>query len=76
MLADSHLGTFTIKGSSIIAFDATTSVQKTLRKPAEQIKNIMSGGKPAMRKSFGDIKATETKFTGRGNENIIILKAW
>lgn len=76
VLADSHLGTFTIKGSSIIAFDATTSVQKTLRKPAEQIKNIMSGGKPAMRKSFGDIKATETKFTGRGNENIIILKAW
>lgn len=76
VLADSHLGTFTIKGSSIIAFDATTTVQKTLRKPAEQIKNIMSGGKPAMRKSFGDIKATETKFTGRGNENIIILKAW
>jgi len=76
VMADAHLGTFTIKGSAIIAFDALTTVQKTLRKPAEQLKAVMSGGKPAMRKSFGDIKATETKFTGRGNENIIILKAW
>ena len=76
VMADTHLGSFTIKGSTIIAFDAMTTVQKTLRKPAEQIKAVMSGGKPAMRKSFGDIKSTETKFTGRGNENIIILKAW
>jgi len=76
VMADAHLGTFTVKGSAIIAFDAMTTVQKTLRKPAEQLKAVMSGGKPAMRKSFGDIKATETKFTGRGNENIIILKAW
>ena len=76
VMADAHLGTFTVKGSAIIAFDAMTTVQKTLRKPAEQIKAVMSGGKPAMRKSFGDIKSTETKFTGRGNENIIILKAW
>jgi uncharacterized protein (DUF433 family) len=76
VMADSHLGTFTVKGSAIITFDAMTTVQKTLRKPAEQIKAVMSGGKPAMRKSFGDIKSTETKFTGRGNENIIILKAW
>jgi uncharacterized protein (DUF433 family) len=76
IMADAHLGTFTVKGSAIIAFDVMTTVQKTLRKPAEQIKAVMSGGKPAMRKSFGDIKATETKFTGRGNENIIILKAW
>jgi len=76
VMADAHLGTFTVKGSAIIAFDAMTTIQKTLRKPAEQLKAVMSGGKPAMRKSFGDIKSTETKFTGRGNENIIILKAW
>jgi hypothetical protein len=76
VMADAHLGTFTVKGSAIIAFDAMTTVQKTLRKPAEQLKAVMSGGKPAMRKSFGDIKSTETKFSGRGNENIIILKAW
>jgi hypothetical protein len=76
VMADSHIGTFTIKGSAIVGFDALTTVQKTLRKPAEQIKTVMSGGKPAMRKEFGSIKSTETKFTGRGNENLIILKAW
>jgi hypothetical protein len=76
VMADAHLGTFTVKGSAIIAFDALTTVQKTLRKPEEQLKAVMAGGKPAMRKSFGDIKATETKFTGRGNENLVILKAW
>jgi hypothetical protein len=74
-MADSHIGTFTVKGSAIVGFDTLTTVQKTLRKPAEQIKLVM-GSKPAARKEFETIKATETKFTGRGNENLIILKAW
>jgi hypothetical protein len=76
VVADSHIGTFTIKGSAIVGFDAQTTVQKTLRKPAEQIKAVIGGGKPAARKAFGEIKATETKFNGRGNDNLIILKAW
>jgi hypothetical protein len=76
VMADSHIGTFTVKGSAIIGFDTLTTVQKTLRKPAEQIKLVMSGGKPAMRKEFAAIKSTETKYNGRGNENLIILKAW
>jgi hypothetical protein len=48
---------------------------KTLRKPAEQLKLITGVGKPAARKNFNDIKATDIKFNGRGNEHIIILKA-
>jgi hypothetical protein len=76
VMSDSHIGTFTVKGSAIVGFDALTTVQKTLRKPAEQIKTVMSGGKPAMRKEFTAIKATETKYNGRGNENLIILRAW
>jgi hypothetical protein len=75
VMADSHIGTFTIKGSAIIGFDTINTVQKTLRKPAEQIRELLSGGKPAARKVFKDIKATETKYNGRGNENLIILKA-
>ena len=74
-MADSHIGTFTIKGSAIIGFDTINTVQKTLRKPSEQLKELLSGGKPAARKVFKDIKATETKYNGRGNENLIILKA-
>jgi hypothetical protein len=76
VMADTHIGTFSIKGSAIIGFDTVQTVQKTLRKPAEQIKELMAGGKPAARKVFKDIKATETKYNGRGNENLIILKAW
>jgi hypothetical protein len=75
VMADSHIGTFTVKGSAIVGFDALATIQKTLRKPAEQIKLVM-GSKPVARKEFETIKATETKFTGRGNENLIILKAW
>jgi hypothetical protein len=75
VMADSHIGTFTVKGSAIVGFDALATVQKTLRKPAEQIKLVM-GSKPTARKEFEGIRATETKFTGRGNENMIILRAW
>jgi len=76
VVADSHAGTFSVKGSAVVGFDPTTTVQKTLRKPAEQLKELLAGGKPAARKVFKDIKATEIKFNGRGNENIVILKAW
>jgi uncharacterized protein (DUF433 family) len=76
VMADTHIGTFTIKGSAVAGFDTMTTVQKTLRKPAEQIKELLTGGKPAARKVFKDIKATETKYNGRGNENLIILKSW
>lgn len=76
VLADAHVGSFTIKGTSIVAFDAVNSSQKTLRKPAEQIKSVISVGKPAARKAYKDIKSTEIKFNGRGNENLIILKSW
>ena len=74
VVADTHIGTFTVKGSALVGFDTTNSVQKTLRKPAEQIKAVMAGGAPQARKSFKDIKATETKFNGRGNENMILLR--
>lgn len=76
VVADSHLGTFTVKGSAIVGFDPAATVQKTLRKPAEQIKSITGVGKPAARKAFKDIKSTEVKFNGRGNDNLIILRVY
>jgi len=76
VVADSHIGTFTVKGSAIVGFDSLQTVSKTLRKPAEQIKLLLAGGKPASRKVFKDIKSTETKWNGRGNDALIILKVW
>ncbi len=48
---------------------------KTLRKPKDQIKEIM-GSKPAARKYFDDIKAVGVKPKGRFNDQMIILKAF
>lgn len=74
VVADTHAGQFTVKNNMLIGFDPTNSVQKTLRKPAEQIRALLQGGVAQHRKSFKDIKATEVKFNGRGNENLILLK--
>jgi hypothetical protein len=76
VMADSHIGTFTVKGSAVVGFDAQTTVQKTLRKPAEQIRAVTGGGKPAARRAFAEIRATEIKWNGRGSDNLIILWAW
>jgi hypothetical protein len=74
VVADTHAGSFTVKGSAIIGFDTTNSVQKTLRKPPEQIPALLKGGVVQHRRYFKDIRATEVKFNGRGNENLILLK--
>lgn len=76
VVADTHVGTFTIKGSSLITFDTSATIQKTLRKPGEQLKSLLANSKPNARKYFKDIKATEVKWNGRGNDNLVILKAW
>jgi len=76
VVADETIKTYSIKSNSVIGFDPNKSVQKTLRKPAEQIKELMKGGKPNNRKQFASIKATEIKYNGRGNEHVVILKAW
>lgn len=74
VIADTHAGSFTVKSNSLIGFDPTNSVQKTLRKPAEQIRALLQGGVGQHRKYFRDITTTEVKFNGRGNENLILLK--
>lgn len=74
-IADEYSKTFTVKGSTLLGFDTSKSEVKTLRKPAEQLKEIM-GSKPAARKYFTDIKAVATTPNGRFNESMIILKAF
>jgi hypothetical protein len=76
VVADEYAKVFTVKNNAIVGFSTTETLQKTLRKPAEQIKAIQAAGKPAARKAFKDIKATETAWNGRGTENLVILKAW
>ena len=63
-----------VKGTSIIGYNETLSVQKTLRKPEEQIKEFKAAGKIALRKFLDDIKAVDIKLNGRVNEEVILLR--
>ena len=63
-----------VKGTTIIGYHEDESIQKTLRKPEEQLKEFKSAGKVALRKYLDDIKTTDTKLNGRINAEIILLK--
>jgi hypothetical protein len=63
-----------VKGTSIAGFSEMLSVQKTLRKPAEQLKEFKAAGKVALRKFLDDIKSVDIKLNGRINEDTILLK--
>jgi hypothetical protein len=76
LCADEYSKTFTVKGTTVLGFDTSKSQTKTLRKPGEQLKELMSSGRPVSRKFFTDIKSVGTTPNGRTNENMIILKAW
>ena len=66
--------TLTVKGASIDNFDAQKSVAKTLRRPAEQLKEFAKAGKVALRTFIKDIKATEILLNGRVNTDCILLR--
>ena len=63
-----------VKGTTITGFSEMKSVQKTLRKPVEQLAAFKSAGKVALRKFLEDINAVDTKMNGRLNEETILLK--
>jgi len=63
-----------VKGTTITGFNEATSVQKTLRKPADQLKEFKAAGKVVLRKFLEDINAVDTRMNGRINEDIILLK--
>jgi hypothetical protein len=72
--ADSLTGPLNIKGTSIIGFDTTKSITKTLRKPEDQLKEFAKASKVELRKFVDNIKTTEAKANGRINSNQILLK--
>jgi hypothetical protein len=63
-----------VKGASIVNFSENSSVQKTLRKPEEKLKEFKTAGKVQLRKFLDTINATDTKMNGRINEETILLK--
>lgn len=74
-VADEMTGPITVKGTTLVGFNEHLSIQKTIRKPDEKLKEFKAAGKIALRKFIEDINATDTKLNGRINEDIILLKA-
>lgn len=64
----------TVKGTAIQGFDETASIQKTLRKPEETLKEFKSAGKVKLRKFLEELSTTDTKMNGRLNTDTIILR--
>lgn len=65
-----------VKGTSIIDF-TEKSFQKTLRKPADQLREFKEQNtQKRVTDWFGKIKATETSLNGRMNADIMILKVF
>ena len=65
-----------VKGTSLTEF-SEKSFQKTLRKPAEQIKEFKEQNTAKRVETwFGKIKSVETKLNGRMSADIVILKVF
>ncbi len=73
-VADSVTGPLGVKGTSLVGFNTSTSVGKTLRKPEEKLKEFAKASKVQLRKFLDEIKATETIGNGRINSDMILLK--
>jgi len=64
----------TVKGTTLQNWSPEKSKQKTLRKPEEQIKDLMDSGKVKLRSFIDNIKSKEQAVNGRINIDTIILK--
>ena len=63
-----------VRGTTIINYDETSSEGKRLRKPEEVIKSVLSAGKVGLRKIMNDVKTVKQSCNGRINMNMIILR--
>jgi hypothetical protein len=67
-------GGLSVKGSSILNFVESKSVQKKLRKPEQMLPEVLNGGKVFLRNVMESIRAVDSKLTGRINADTILLK--
>ena len=65
-----------VKGTTMMGFLEDESLQKTLRKPKEQLPIFKKITKRSLNKEFDAIKSVGTKMNGRINEHTLILKVF
>jgi hypothetical protein len=64
----------TVKGTGLIGYDEKLSISKTLRKPDQQLAELMKSGKLQLRKFMDGIKTTPSLLNGRINADTLLLK--
>lgn len=67
-------GGLSVKGSTIVNFTESKSIQKKLRKPEVTIPEVLNGGKVLLRNLLDDIRAVDSKLTGRINKDTILVR--
>lgn len=63
-----------VKGSTILSYNESKSVHKTLRKPEARLPEILKGGKVYLRNALDNIRSVEVSLTGRLNADTILLR--
>jgi hypothetical protein len=63
-----------IKGSALQNYDPEVSETKTLRKPVEQLKELINVGKVQLRKFMDNIKTKSGNVNGRVNVEMLIVR--
>ena len=63
-----------VKGTTIQSYNEDESIQKTLRKPEEKLKEFKEAGKIKVKKFLDEINAVDIKLNGRINPETILLK--
>lgn len=64
----------TVKGNTILNYNESKSITKTLRKPESILPDVVKGGKVFLRNVMESINAKEKQLTGRLNSDTILVK--
>lgn len=64
------------KGTTLTGFSERKSVQKTMRKPVEQVSKFKKATKRNLQKEFDSVNSVETKMNGRFNDQTLILRVF
>lgn len=65
---------FEVKGTTLLGYDETKSIQKNLRYPKDQLLNLLQLPKRAFEKALGMIKSVTTVPNGRINSDTLLCK--
>ena len=68
-----HSG-LSVRGTTITGFDTDASITKKLRKPDEQVKQVIHAGKVDLRNIMKCLTTKDSKATGRINADTILLR--